>query len=262
MSTHALYTSRFVRVCSDFMSDFALPAGSIEKLRAIASNPAYLAAARPHFPPRDAWKTVDDARLWRMVLSQVCVVGSSAGWERMRVDGNAEVTLALGRLIAMNEDARCDAIHSALIRHGVRYAMPNPRECMKTAALLRNLSFVEGLPGGARPYLRQLADMDRDKDRVKRIKRDLAYIKNKGARDLLIELDLGRTLIALDARLIGVLTACGVPVPKNVQGDSAAYEALQQAICELVCSPTGLTGAEFDRVVYRNYDDIRRDLGR
>jgi hypothetical protein len=89
----------------------------------------------------------------------------------------------------------------------------------------------------------------------------MAYIKNKGARDLLIALDLGRTLVAFDVRVLNVLKAAGVWVPDDVQSNKQRYEELQSAIVNNLCRPNGLSGAEFDRIIFRNYDAIRKELG-
>jgi hypothetical protein len=129
-------------------------------------------------------------------------------------------------LLARTETQRASTIHEALRRHGVRYATKDRATCRKTAALVENLEFLRW-----------------------------------GARDFLIELDLGRSLIAFDVRLIHVLAAAGVRVTDGIQSQPKQYDALQRGLVERVCGPAGVTGAQFDRILFRNYSAICAELG-
>ncbi len=120
---------------------------------------------------------------------------------------------------------------------------------------------MESFPGRAKRYLKLLAAEPSERERVKHVWRDLAYIKNKGARDLLIELDLGRSLITLDVRALNVLKWAGAKLPEKVQSNPAQYEALESAVLREVCARVGLTGAEFDRIIYWNYEELKTELG-
>ncbi len=237
-----------------------IPDVAAKRLVDIATRPEYLAGARPYFAARDHWKTVDDQALWKMVLSQVCVVGNSDPWERVKKSGSVEGELSLASLTKRTPASRLTTIHRCLHRHGVRYVTENAHDCRKSRALASNLGLLLSLPGGAKGYLRELAALPNDRDRVHRVTRDWGYIKNKGARDFLIELDLGHSLLAFDVRVITVLKAAGVDVPDDVQSDKKRYEELQDCVIKRVCTPAGLSGAEFDRVVFRNYDAIRAEL--
>jgi hypothetical protein len=237
-----------------------IPTRVSEQLVRLVTRPVFVENARPYFPRRDRWRTVDDSDLWRMVLSQVCVVGSSAGWDRVKASGDAESALSFASLLKQTELSRAKTIHRVLRRHGVRYVPLDAGLCRKTRALLQNFAFLAELPLGAKGYLQSLAGLPDDRARVQRVTRDFAYVKNKGARDLLIELDLGRTLVAFDVRVLNLLKAAGAQVPDDVQMNKQRYEALQTAVVEQVCKPAGLSGAEFDRVLYRNYDEMISEL--
>lgn len=202
---------------------------------------------------------MDDEALWRAIVAQVCVVGSSARWDVIVASGDlAQISiLALSPLTAA---ARAVAIHKVLHKHGVRYVTGDAASCKKTQALVANLEFVVTC-GGAAAYLSRLAAMAEDASRVKRVSRDLAYIGLKGARDFLIELDLGRDLIAFDVRVLNVLAAAGVLTPENTQSNATQYEQLQRALLECVCVPAEITGAQFDRILYRNYAGLRAAMG-
>ena len=238
-----------------------IPADVAARLANLAAQPRFLENARRYFPLRDNWKGIGDEGFWRMIVSQVCVVGSSAGWERMRMSGEVDSTLAFPRLLAERPESRRKVIHKVLRRHGVRYVTSEPEGCRKTAALVKNLEFLDSFPGRANGYLESLAAEPADRARVERVSRDLAYIKNKGARDLLIELDLGRTLIAFDIRVLNVLRAAGTKLPVKVQRDPPQYEALESAVTREVCARAGITGAELDRIIYWNYEALMSELG-
>lgn len=222
----------------------------------VATRPEFLAVARPHFPARDHWMSVDDASLWRKILSQVCVVGNTTPWDNLAASGAPEADLSFSSLTARSQSSQLTTIHRCLREYGVRYVTKKASTCRKSQALASNLKKLRELPGGAKAYLGGLSKLPDDRNRVYQVKRDWAYIKNKGARDLLIDLDLGRSLIAFDVRVLNVLGAAGMEVPADVQADEAQYEELQKALVKDVCEPASLTGAEFDRVLFRNYDAI------
>lgn len=229
---------------------------ALKRLIDVATKPEFLEVARRYFPVRDRWRSVDNKALWRMILSQVCVVGSSAPWENLVSSGVLETDLSFSSLIASKRASQLKTIHRYLQKFGVRYVMKKADECRKSQALVRNLTKLRELPGGAKAYLDELASLPSDRARVHRMKRDWAYIKNKGSRDFLINLDLGRSLIAFDTRVLNVLEAAGVEVPADLQTAETRYAEMQDTLVKHVCGPANLTGAEFDRVLYRNYDAI------
>jgi hypothetical protein len=238
-----------------------IPADVAARLANLVALPRFLEKARVHFSVPDNWKRIGDQGFWRRIVSQVCVVGSSAGWERISKSSEMDSTLRFSRLLAKRPGSRRRVIHGVLRRHGVRYVTLDPERCRKTAALVRNLEFLESFPDRAKGYLKLLAAEPSERVRVKHVSRHLAYIKNKGARDLLIELDLGRSLITLDVRSLNVLKWAGAKLPVKVQSNPAQYEALESAVLREVCARVGLTGAEVDRIIYWNYEELKTELG-
>jgi hypothetical protein len=236
-----------------------IPPAAAKRLVAICTCEDFLERARPFFTPVDRWKSVDDDELWRAILSQVCVVGSSARWEQLADSGDLRL-ISIEKLAPMNAAQRTTAIHEVLRKHSVRYVTDDPAACKKTQALVANFEFAQHC-GGAASYLARLAAMPDDAARVKRVRKDLEYIGHKGARDFLIGLDLGRSLIAFDVRVLNVLEAAGVRAPVDVQSNNDSYEQLQSALLESVCSPAKVTGAQFDRILYRNYAGLCAAMG-
>jgi len=74
----------------------------------------------------------------------------------------------------------------------------------------------------------------------------------------LAELGLAHNVIALDSRVLGILRTFGADVPKETPTDAREYQAIQQALLSQICEPLGLTGVELDRILYWNYQNIRK----
>jgi thermostable 8-oxoguanine DNA glycosylase len=94
------------------------------------------------------------------------------------------------------------------------------------------------------------------------VSKPLSYIKNKGASDFLTTgFGLVKDHIALDSRILNVLHLVGVNIPERGQLNSMMYDALEQMLLEQVCRPLGVSGAELDQLLFRNYKGIRSMLG-
>ena len=57
------------------------------------------------------------------------------------------------------------------------------------------------------------------------------------------------------------LEAADVKAPVDVQSNNASYEQLQSALLETVCAPAKITGAQFDRILDRNYAGLCAAMG-
>lgn len=99
---------------------------------------------------------------------------------------------------------------------------------------------------------------DAEQQRMKHVMDCFMYLKSKGARDLLKELSLVRNAIALDVRVQNVLRKAGIQVPEGLGGDAKLYDEVQDDILEKICKPLGISGIEFDRILYQNYDEIMK----
>lgn len=209
-------------------------------------------STRHRFPKRDAWRSLDDDGIWKHIVYQVSVVGSSSSYERLVQSPQAQDGLRYDRLRAGSpESAR--QIHKILRDHGVRYASADILKCPKTKALGRNLGFLNRFSGGPTAYAKLLSTLP-EEERISRVIRDLSYIKQKGARDLLAELGLATNIIALDSRILGILRSLGANVPQSTPTDPSEYGEIQSELLERVCKPLGITGVELDRVLYWNYE--------
>lgn len=205
-------------------------------------------------PPDGRWSDMTDCQIWLAFVVQVSVVGSAASGDRV-AQGMAPHEAWYESLVAMNPEQRRASIHEVLRTHGVRYAMEDARACRKTGALVKNLATLIQ-HGGPRAYIERLARWPDERARVSVLIREMAFIKNKGARDLLIGLGLLKDALAFDTRVLKVLATLGAQLPDDVASNSESYGHLEAEIIERVCRPAGITGAMLDRIMFQRYAEI------
>jgi thermostable 8-oxoguanine DNA glycosylase len=205
---------------------------------------------------------VSDDDVWSLVIGQVSVVGSAASGERLLSSRTAMRALRYRRLLRLSAAARTREIHRLLRAHGVRYVTLEPAKCAKTRALVRNFAFLEEFPGGPAGYVRRLAALPSEGERIARVSKDLAFIKLKGSRDFLAELGLATNVIALDVRVLGILRALEVKLAPNTTSSRRSYTRLEAMLLREVCAPEGITGVVLDRILFWNAAEIHEAIER
>jgi len=233
---------------------------AVRSLREIVRR--FLKATRSHLPAAGRWRRLTDEDVWSLVLVQVCAVGSAASVDRLLASRPATSALRYRRLLRLDAAARAREIHRALREHGVRYVTRARSRCAKTRALVRNLGFLEAFPGGPAGYVRGLAALPSEEERIARVSKDLAFVKLKGSRDLLAEIGLATGVVAFDVRVMGVLRALGLDPPPNATSSRRSYERLEAELLREVCAPEGVTGVVLDRILFWNAAEIHRAIER
>jgi hypothetical protein len=215
----------------------------------------------PHtsVPKPGRWRRLDDDANWKHFVMQVGVAGKSAPATMIAERWGKDLGIEIASLRPLPPRERRKAIHLAIRTCGVRFASASISRCRKTEAIAHNYAFLASWPDGPSGYLSTLGALPDDSPRALRLRKDMTYIKLKGSRDLLADLGLAVDVIALDVRILNVLKALGVDLPKGVTISPSRYEALESELLEKVCRPLGLTGVAFDRVLYQNYPDIQRE---
>jgi hypothetical protein len=71
-----------------------------------------------------------------------------------------------------------------------------------------------------------------------------------------MELGLLKNAVAFDVRVRNVLDKMGIKTPKGFENDPKSYDTIESDILTEVCKPLGISGIEFDRMLYQNYDKI------
>ena len=120
----------------------------------------------------------------------------------------------------------------------------------KSAAAVRNFRklTVRDTP---KKFFDRVAKCRSEDEKIAMLQRELVFFGNKSARDSLIELRLAENVMALDARIYGVLRKVGVRLsPDDI------YRQIEKELIQKVAAPLGMTGALLDRVFFRNYDQI------
>jgi hypothetical protein len=50
----------------------------------------------------------------------------------------------------------------------------------------------------------------------------------------------------------------GINIPEGIKSNPKLYDKVEEELLSKVCKPLNLSGVEFDRIIYRNYDEIMR----
>ena len=229
---------------------------SLEKFQKIKE----LFFARTKVPEEENWKKLTNNDIWLKIVAQVVIVGRSDPWDKLRARTDLKEKIAwesLQRIESQDELTR--TVNQVLLAVGTRYASSTLSKSVKAQALAHNLNVLKGYNDGPKGFLQKISEFRgpaTDIMKIRFVMDSFIYIKNKGARDLLMELGLVRNAIALDVRLRNVLQKAGFRVPNGFQGSSLIYEKIEKDILNKICAPLRLAGVEFDRMLYQNYQDI------
>lgn len=229
-----------------------IPDSGVKFLQEVATE--YYPKTR--FPFLNAWKSMDNERIWQHFVGQVAVVGSAASYDRIVASPTAQTDLAYENLLSLDLPTRRRKIHKVLRECGVRYVARDIEKCLKTKAVIKNLHFLSHFQGGPRAYLKYIASIREDDAKIEQVKHDMFYIKNKGARDMLNDLGMISDSIAFDIRIINILTLLGTTVPEDLHADSHFYKELEKEMIEKVCKPLEIKAVHLDKILFQYYNDI------
>ena len=211
-------------------------------------------------PMANTWRRCTNNDVWIRFVYQIGVVGGSAPVDALANNRMMLARISYPRLKRMPSRAsRAKAINSVLRLAGIRYASADLAKCKKTQALVKNFERLESFSGGPRGLLTRLHALDgarADLRRIKYMMKVFPYFKSKSARDFLMDLGLVTDAIALDVRLQNVLNRIGFRVPYAVASNVRLYDEVEERLLSEVCKPLSLTGLQFDRMIYQNYDQI------
>jgi hypothetical protein len=211
-------------------------------------------------PDPDEWRRCTNNDIWLRFIYQVGVVGGAAPVDFLAANKALRNLVSYSRMKKMSlRTSRAIAINGVLRSAGIRYASADPEKCKKTQALARNFERLDSFSGGPKGLLALLNTFDgpqRDLRRVKYMMKVFPYFKSKSARDFLMGVGLVTQAIALDVRLQNVLNRVGFPVPSSVASNVQVYDQAERRLLTEVCPALGLTGVQFDRMIYQNYEEI------
>ena len=217
--------------------------------------------SRTKVPVEDNWRLRTSNEIWFEIVAQVVVVGRSEPWEKLKGDVKLLRKISYENLVRIQDPYELrSVINGVLLSVGTRYASSDVFKSIKAKALAHNLNvmkrFEEG-PKGFMKYLAKFKGPNGDRAKIQFVMDNLMYIKNKGARDLLMELGAVRNAIALDARIQAIFKKIGIKMPENLS-NYKIYQQIEDDILNKICCPLKLLGVEFDRMLYQNYQEITK----
>ncbi len=202
--------------------------------------------------PWTGWK---DDELWIKVLGQVAVIGRAAPGERLQHDPKFTSKVSLKKLRSFRNDADLQKyLHEQFVKLKVRYVGGNWKKDWKAAASMKNFRRLVK-DGGPKKFFEQVANFKTEEERINALQGALKRYGNKSARDTLIELRLAEDCMALDTRIFGVLKKVGARV-----GPDDIYKQVEKELREKVAEPLNIKAALLDRILFRRYDDILKQL--
>jgi len=212
-------------------------------------------------PVKNNWRSRTSNEIWLEIVAQVVVVGKSEPWDRLKDSDELRNKIAYENLVQIqSQEELRSAINRVLLEVGARYVSSDVSKSVKAKALAYNLSVLKRFEEGPKGFMMRLAEMngpEGDKVKIRYVMHCFMYIKNKGARDLLMELGLVRNAIALDARIQAIFQKIGIQMPE-VSGNFRLYEEIEDDILTKICKPLCLFGVEFDRMLYQNKKEIMK----
>jgi len=215
-----------------------------------------------YVPKPDDWKQWSNNDIWLQLVEQVIVVGGSSPADKFASDPKLRKIVSYNRLSRIKDENRLKKdLHHVLRSIGARYCSKSLKKCRKTKALAHNFKVLRGWKGGPKALLGRISNLkgsNESKRKIKYVMKIFEFVKSKGARDFLMELGLVSDAIALDVRLQNVLKKVGIRIPKGLENNSKLYDNTERELLSKVCKPLKLTGVQFDRMIYQNYDEIKK----
>lgn len=206
-------------------------------------------------PKENNWKMKSNNEIWLEIVSQVMVVGNSTPHTKFmqRIDLQNDISYDSLLKLASEEEVS-KRINSVLLAVGTRYASKELSKSTKTRCLVHNFNEFKGYINGNLGFLNKLTKISNDKLRIDYIMKNLRYLKNKGARDFLMEQGIVKNAIAFDIRVQNILQEMDIQLPKGFAGNPKIYATIEKELLEKVCEPLGISGVMFDRMLYQNYE--------
>ena len=122
--------------------------------------------------------------------------------------------------------------------------------------------FLKEHKRGYKGILQQLYRMQGERaecERVEYLKQHLKFLKDKSARDLLMNLGMNRSTLAIDIRMQNIFKHLKVDFPDvKALAKKGVYDEIEQLIIKMVCIPLHIEPLVFDRILYQHYEKILR----
>lgn len=201
------------------------------------------------------WKKWDNNDVWMQIVRHILQIGNSKSLDLFDNSRSLKDSVRYVRLVRMRSKRKQRAAIRKLMKStGARI------HNKKTQALVDNLAWLQQ-EFGERPtkFMAHLSRMS-EWQRIGFLKTHLSQFGEKTAREFLMTAGLANNAIAFDRRILRIFEEAGVEMPatacKKRRIIPSLYKEVQEQVLEKICKPLKLTGRQFDRMLYLNYDSI------
>lgn len=186
------------------------------------------------------------------LVGQLAAIGNNKAQDKLRNSDEIKATLDWTLLRGLAPAQRKEQVWRALKAAGSRYAGKTLETCKYSGPLADSIdAFLAS--GGPATFVRQLAGLATDADRLSRVRALPALSGLKSPRDFLTtKLGMATSFVALDSRIMQTLSAIA---PGWVKGSAtpvreADYLKVETALVRQVCPRYGISGAELDQWLF------------
>jgi hypothetical protein len=211
--------------------------------------------SKTKIPGKNNWKSKTNNDIWEHIITQVIVVGRASPGDKFKKSEKLKKEISYDYLLNLTDEEIREKIHETLRLVNVRFVGDDVYKCKKTKALVNNFGILKSYQDGPMGLIGMLSEFqgaNSDKKKIDYLKNNFCYLKDKGARDFLMELGLIENAIALDSRVKGILGKCGI----TIKGKT--YDEIETDVLDRICKPIGLSGVQFDRLIFQNYTEINK----
>lgn len=211
--------------------------------------------SKTKIPEKNNWKSKTNNDIWENIITQIIVVGRASPGDEFEKSEKLKKETSYDILLNLTDEEIRERIHETLRLVNTRFVGDDAYKCAKTNALVYNFSILKNFPDGPMGLLGMLSKFqgsNGDKKKIDYLKNNFRYLKDKGARDFLMGLGLIENAIALDSRVKGILGKCGIKI------EGKTYDEIEMDVLDKICRPIGLSGIQFDRLIFQNYIEINK----
>jgi thermostable 8-oxoguanine DNA glycosylase len=224
----------------------------IEFLKAVKER--YLPATQRYIRPEGWWKRASPEKLWTELVGQICVIGRSGPWDSLKQSTDIKgVSLASLGQVYENEGRKglVRHVHAILAKYGIRFVSRNRTSSQKAERIAGAFLNPDVVKNGEFVLMKTLEDAPDARDALRAAVRGIGL---KSASDYLTEIGFSRDYIALDVRAMTILKKW--QKRGLFQDLTIDYKQIEERLRK-VATEAGLSLGELDRIIYRNYSDLK-----
>lgn len=217
----------------------------------------YFGLTQQYFRPKNWWKRTSSEKLWIELVGQICIIGRSVPWDSLKASPDINRISIVSLSQVYEKEGRGGLvrhIHTILAKHGVRYVSKNKAKSRKaeqiTDAFL-NPTVVKN------QELILLSKLEGTPDPRHALRTAVKGVGLKSASDYLIETGFSDDYMALDVRVMTILKKWQKNgLFQDLTISPKSYIQIEARLRK-AASRAGLTLGELDRIIYRNYSNLK-----